>query len=272
MSTRRNGRVQTTTMTKQVRCAVYTRKSTDEGLDSGFSSLDAQREACEAYIASQKHEGWTLLPHRYDDGNVSGATMDRPALGRLLADAREGKVDAIVFYRLDRLSRYLPDFARIMEVLDANGCAIVSVTEQLNTSTPSGRLHLNMVMSFAQHEREVISERTRDKMSAARRKGRWTGGYPVLGYDIDPEGGRLHVNEDEATRARAIFDLYLEQGSLLSTVRELRRLGWTSKRWTTRKGAERGGRPFTKATLSYFLTNRIYVGQVAFQGKVYDGE
>lgn len=272
MTSRRNGRVETATMARQVRCAIYTRKSTDEGLDSGFSSLDAQREACEAYIASQKHEGWTCLRDRYDDGGVSGATMDRPALRRLLADTQAGMIDCIVFYRLDRLSRYLPDFARIMEILDAKGCAIVSVTEALNTSTPSGRLHLNMVMSFAQHEREVISERTRDKMSAARRKGRWTGGSPVLGYDIDPDGGRIHVNEEEAARVRAIFDLYLEKASLLATVRELRRLGWTSKRWTTRHGTERGGLPITKATLSYLLANRLYAGQVAFRGEVYAGE
>jgi len=257
---------------KTIRCAIYTRKSTDEGLDRDFNSLDAQRESAEAFIASQKNEGWVCLPDRYDDGGYTGGNMDRPALQRLLADIEGGKVDAIVVYKVDRLSRSLLDFARIMETLDRHGVWFVSVTQQFNTTTSMGRLMLNVLLSFAQFEREIIGERTRDKMSAARRKGKWVGGMPILGYDIAPEGGRLVVNEDEAERVRAIFALYLEHQALIPTVQELARRGWTNKRWRTKRGRERGGQPFDKNSLLRLLSNVAYLGKVNYHGQMYDAE
>lgn len=266
---KRNG---TPTAKETMRVAIYTRKSTEEGLDSDFSSLDAQREACEAYIASQKHEGWVCLVDRYDDGGYSGATADRPALKRLLCDVEAGKVDVVVAYRLDRVSRFLPDFVRINETLANHDCALVSVTEAFSTATPAGRLHLNMLMSFAQHEREVIAERTRDKMSAARRKGRWTGGCPVLGYDVDPDGGSIHVNAGEAKQVRDIFQLYLDRGSLSETVDELNRRGWKTKAWTTRRGVERVGHEFHKNTVALLLGNVAYIGKVRHRDVIYPGQ
>ncbi|MCD6405219.1 MAG: recombinase family protein [Planctomycetes bacterium] len=256
---------------QRIRCAIYTRKSTEEGLDQEFNSLDAQREAGEAFVESQRHEGWVCLPDRYDDGGFSGGNMDRPALKRLLADVEAGKIECIVVYKVDRLSRSLLDFARIMETLDKQHVSFVSVTQQFNTTHSMGRLTLNILLSFAQFEREIIAERTSDKMSAARRKGRWVGGRPVLGYDIAPEGGRLVVNEGEAARIRAIFEIYIERQSLIATVKELNRRGWTTKRWITRKGRESGGRPFTKDTLFRLLTNPIYLGKVRHKGNLYEG-
>src|SRR5207237_9661454 len=238
----------------QVRCAIYTRKSTEEGMEQEFNSLDAQREASEAYIASQKNEGWTCLPTRYDDGGFTGGNMDRPALKRLLADIEAGQVDAIIVYKLDRFSRSLLDFAKMMETLDRHQVAFVSITQQFSTGTSMGRLVLNVLLSFAQFEREIIAERTRDKIAATRRKGKCTGGYPLLGYDVDPRGGRLLVNEEEAVRVRAIFALYLEKQSLLPVVEELARRGWMGKRWRNRKGKERGGQPFTRTSLHRLLT------------------
>lgn len=255
-----------------VRCAVYTRKSTEEGLNQEFNSLDAQREACEAYIASQKHEGWALLAECYDDPGYSGATADRPALKRLLRDVEAGRIDTVTVYRLDRVSRFLPDFARINEIFEKHMCALVSVTEAFSTATPAGRLHLNMLMSFSQHEREVIAERTRHKMAAARRRGRWIGGIPILGYDIHPDGGKLLANKTEAKRVRQIFELYLEKESLLDTCRELNRRGWTTKAWTTREGVARTGKPWTKTALSTLLTNWTFAGKIQFEGVVYEGE
>jgi site-specific DNA recombinase len=196
-----------------VRCAVYTRKSTEEGLDQEFNSLDAQREAAEAFIRSQRHQGWTLLPERYDDGGFSGGNLDRPALQRLLEDIEAGRVDCVVVYKVDRLSRSLLDFARLMDRFDQRTVSFVAVTQQLNTTT-SGRLTLNILLSFAQFEREIIGERTRDKMTAARRKGKWVGGMPVLGYDVAPDGGHLVVNAQEADRVREIFRLYAQHQSL----------------------------------------------------------
>jgi site-specific DNA recombinase len=254
------------------RCAVYTRKSTEEGLDQEFNSLDAQREAAEAYIASQKHEGWICLPDAYDDGGFTGGNMDRPALRRLMADVEAGRVDCVIVYKVDRLSRSLLDFARIMEVLDKHRVSFVSVTQQFNTSTSTGRLMQNVLLSFAQFEREIIAERTRDKMSAARRKGKWIGGVPVLGYDVDPQGGRIVVNEAEAKRVRAIFDLYVEKESLTETLREVNRRRWTTKTWVTKKGKARGGTPFEKNTLFHLLTNATYVGKVDHRGTIYAGE
>jgi len=225
-----------------VRCAIYTRKSTEEGLEQEFNTLDAQRDAAEAFIRSQRGEGWVALPEHYDDGGFTGANMDRPALQKLLQDARDGLVDCVMVHKVDRLTRSLLDFARIMEVLDKHGVSFVSVTQQFNTTSSLGRLTLNILLSFAQFEREMIAERTKDKMSAARRKGRWVGGIPMLGYDISERGGALVVNEDEAARVRAIFDLYLEHGSLIPVVQELNRRGWRTKEWTTRKGKVAGGR------------------------------
>lgn len=213
------------TSEKVIRCAIYTRKSTEEGLDQDFNSLDAQRESAEAFIASQKNEGWVCLPERYDDGGFTGGNLDRPAMKRLLTDVVAGKIDCIVVYKVDRLSRSLLDFARIMETLDKHGISFVSVTQQFNTTHSMGRLTMNILLSFAQFEREIISERTRDKMTAARKKGKWIGGIPVLGYGIDPKARRLVVNEEEAFKVRAIFDLYLEHQSLLSTARVLNSRG-----------------------------------------------
>ncbi|MCK4414403.1 MAG: recombinase family protein [Candidatus Eisenbacteria sp.] len=255
-----------------VRCAIYTRKSTSEGLEQDFNTLDAQREAAEAYIASQKAEGWVALPERYDDGGFSGASMDRPALKRLLAEVEAGKVDCIIIYKVDRLSRSLLDFAKIMERLDAQDTALVAVTQRLDTSTSMGRLTLNMLLSFAQFEREIIAERTRDKVAASRRKGKWGGGYPVLGYDLVPGGGGLVVNEGEATRVRDIFALYAENQSLATTARELDRRGWRTKRWTTHRGDERGGRPFSPNALRVLLTNPVYTGRVRHRDTTHPGE
>src|SRR5690242_484799 len=238
-----------------VRCAVYTRKSTEEGLEQEFSSLDAQREAAEAYVRSQAGEGWALLPERYDDGGFTGGNMDRPALRRLLADIEAGKIDAVIVYKVDRLSRSLLDFARLMELFERHRVSFVSITQQFNSATSMGRLVLNVLLSFAQFEREIIAERTRDKIAATRRKGKWAGGRPLLGYDVDPRGGRLLVNVEEAQRVRAIFGLYLEHGGLLPVVQELERRGWANKRWQTKKGQQRGGRPFTKTSLHRLLTN-----------------
>jgi site-specific DNA recombinase len=257
-----------------IRCAVYTRKSNEDGLDQEFNSLDAQREAGEAYVASQKSEGWECLPERYDDGGFSGGNLERPALKRLLADIEAGKVDCIVVYKVDRLSRSLLDFARIMEVLDQRKVAFVSVTQQFNTSTPMGRLVLNVLLSFAQFEREIIGERIRDKIAAQRRKGKWAGGYPILGYDVDRSAvsPKLVVNAYEAHRVREIFSLYLSLGALMPVVDELAKRGWTNKEWTTKRGGRKGGRAFDKGSLYALLTNPLYVGKIKHKTDLFDGE
>jgi site-specific DNA recombinase len=257
---------------KSVRCAVYTRKSTEEGLEKEFNSLDAQREAGEAYVASQRHEGWHLSPEKYDDGGFTGGNMDRPALTRLMVDIEAGQVDCVVVYKVDRLSRSLLDFARMMEVFETRRVAFVSVTQQFNTATSMGRLVLNVLLSFAQFEREIISERTRDKIAATRKKGKWAGGHPILGFDVDPTSLKLVVNNAEATQVRAIFQLYLEYEALLPVVQELIRRGWTCKRWQTRKGHVRGGQPFIRTSLYRLLTNVAYLGKVRHKDAVYDGE
>jgi site-specific DNA recombinase len=257
---------------RTLRCAIYTRKSTEEGLEQTFNTLDAQRDAAEAFIRSQRQEGWVVLPDKYDDGGFTGANMDRPALQKLLQDARDGVVDCVMVYKVDRLTRSLLDFARIMDVLDKHGVNFVSVTQQFNTTGSLGRLTLNILLSFAQFEREMIAERTKDKMSAARRKGRWVGGIPMLGYDLSDKGAALVVNADEAARVRAIFDLYLEHGSLIPVVQDLDRRGWRMKEWTTRKGTSAGGHEFTKNRLYNLLTNMVYVGKVDHAGQVYAGE
>ena len=257
-----------------VRCAIYTRKSTEEGLEQEFNSLDAQREAGEAFIASQRMAGWTCSTERYDDGGFSGGNADRPALKRLLEDIEAGLVDCVVVYKVDRLSRSLLDFARMMETFERHGVSFVSVTQQFNTAHSMGRLTLNILLSFAQFEREIISERTRDKIAAARKKGKWAGGRPVLGYDIVPGSGgsKLAVNAGEAERVRAIFAVYLEQRSLLRASAILNERGWTTKAWTAKNGSPQGGRRFDKAVLSKLLTNPVYVGKVRHHEDLYDGE
>jgi site-specific DNA recombinase len=252
------------------RCAVYTRKSTEDGLEQEFNSLDAQREAGEAYIKSQISEGWECLADLYDDGGFTGANMDRPALKRLLSDIEAGRIDVVVVYKVDRLSRSLLDFARMMEAFERHHISFVSVTQQFNTATSMGRLILNVLLSFAQFEREMISERTRDKIAATRRKGKWSGGMPLLGYDVVDT--KLIVNSVEAERVRAIFNLYLEYDGLLRVVQELDRRGWHNKLWITRKGIERGGRSFDKNSLWHLLTNVTYIGKVKYKGEVHDGE
>src|SRR5690242_7965130 len=199
--------------TRPVRCAIYTRKSTEEGLAQEFNSLDAQRDCAEAYIQSQRQQGWMALPQHYDDGGFTGANLERPALKRLLTDIEAGRIDCVVIYKVDRLSRSLFDFARLMDTFDKHGVSFVSVTQQLNSYTPMGRLTLNILLSFAQFERELVGERTRDKTAAARRKGKWTGGYPVLGYDSDSSLSRLVINEGEAEQVRGIFNLFLQHQS-----------------------------------------------------------
>jgi len=253
-----------------IRCAIYTRKSTEEGLEQEFNSLDAQRESAEAFIKSQAHEGWTCLPEHYDDGGFTGGNMDRPALRRLIADIEAGKVDCVVVYKVDRLSRSLLDFSRMMEVFDRQNASFVSVTQQFNTTHSMGRLTLNILLSFAQFEREIIGERTRDKIAAARRKGKWSGGVPILGYDV--QGGKLLVNEAEAGQVRAIFNLYLEHEALLPVVKELERRGWRNKQWTTKKGVAKGGRRFDKTGLHHLLTNVAYAGKVKHKADTHEGE
>jgi len=255
---------------RPVRCAVYTRKSTEEGLEQEFNSLHAQRESAEAYIKSQKQMGWVCLPEHYDDGGFTGGNLDRPALKRLLTDVDKGLIDCLVVYKVDRLSRSLLDFAKIMEAFEKRQVAFVSVTQMFNTATSMGRLVLNVLLSFAQFEREIISERTRDKIAAARRKGKWVGGQPFLGYDV--QGSKLVVNKEEAVRVRAIFELYLRHQGLIPVVQELEKRGWLAKRWQTRKGHFRGGQRFTKSSLHHLLTNPAYLGKVKYKKEVHPGE
>jgi DNA invertase Pin-like site-specific DNA recombinase len=254
------------------RCAIYTRKSTEEGLNQPFNTLEAQREAAEAYILSQRHLGWTVIADRYDDGGYTGGNLERPALQKLLTDLEAGKIDCVVIYKVDRLSRSLLDFARLMEIFEQHGVSLVSVTQPLNTTSSLGRLTLNILLSFAQFEREIIADRTRDKMSAARRKGKWVGGIPVLGYDVAAGGGKLMVNHEEAWHVRAIFGLYLELQSVDKLQVELQKRGWLNKRRRRRVGNPDAGRPFTKAGLERLLANVVYIGQVQFQGENYAGE
>jgi DNA invertase Pin-like site-specific DNA recombinase len=245
---------------RKLRCAVYTRKSSEEGLEQEFNSLDAQREACEAYIASQKAEGWLLVSDRYDDGGVSGATLERPALKRLLADIEAQRVDVVVVYKIDRLSRALMDFSKLVEVFDRNNVTFVSITQSFNTTTSMGRLTLNILLSFAQFEREVIGERIRDKFAASRKKGMWMGGFVPLGYDVKDR--KLVVNEDEAATVRMIFERFTGMRSATTLVRALRAEGITGKR----------GKLVDKGYLYKLLNNRVYVGDAVHKGTSYPGE
>jgi site-specific DNA recombinase len=245
---------------RRLRCAIYTRKSSEEGLEQEFNSLDAQREACSAYIASQRSEGWTLLAGRYDDGGVSGGTLDRPALRRLLADIEHGIVDVVVVYKIDRLSRALMDFAKLVEVFDRNGVTFVSVTQSFNTTTSMGRLTLNILLSFAQFEREVIGERIRDKIAASRKRGMWMGGVVPLGYRVRDR--KLIIHDDEAVVVRAIFQRFVELGSAALLARSLAADGFRSRR----------GKPFDKAALYKILANRVYIGEAVHKGVGHPGE
>ena len=269
---KRNTIRDTPTETKLVRCAIYTRKSSEEGLEQEFNSLDAQRESGESYVKSQPSEGWTCATDRYDDGGYSGGNVERPALKRLFADIEAGKIDCVVVYKVVRLSRSQLDFARMMETFEKRNVSFVSVTQQFNTATSMGRLVLNVLLSFAQFEREIISERTRDKIAATRRKGTWSGGHPVLGYNIDPNGFKLVVNPEEAERVREIFKLYLQYQSLLPVVEELHRRGWVGKKWKSRKGVELGGKAFTRTSLYKLLTNVVYIGKVRYKTEHHPGE
>ncbi len=260
-----------------VRCAIYTRKSTEEGLQQDFNTLDAQRESAEAYIASQNANDWVALPTRYDDGGFSGANIDRPAFQQLMADVASGHIDCIVIYKIDRLSRSLTDFARVMETLESHNVTLISVTQHFNTTSSMGRLTLNILLSFAQFEREMISERTKDKIGAMRRRGKHWGGHPTLGYDVQrppesPGGARLVVNPDEAARVRGMFDLYLEHKAMMPVVEEVARRGWRKKAWTTKAGKAMGNGVIDKPTLWRILTNVIYLGKVTYAGEVYEGE
>src|SRR6266498_1408033 len=255
---------------RALRCAIYTRKSSEEGLEQQFNSLHAQREACEAYIKSQRHEGWVCLAQHYDDGGLSGATMDRPALRQLLADIQAGKIDAVVTYKVDRLTRSLADFAKIVEIFDAKGVSFVSVTQQFNTTTSMGRLTLNVLLSFAQFEREVAGERIRDKFAASRRKAMWMGGTIPLGYDVKDR--KLTVNEAEAETVRLIFARYLALGCVSKLRDELDRQGVRSKQRILPSGRVLGGCSFGRGALYHLLRNRIYLGEVVHKGVVYPGE
>jgi len=256
----------------RLRCGIYTRKSTEEGLEQEFNSLDAQREAAEAFVLSQRREGWIALPDLYDDGGFTGANMERPALTRLLRAVEAGELDCVVVYKVDRLSRSLLDFTRMLSIFEKHKVSFVAVTQQFNTSTSLGRLTLNILLSFAQFERELIGERTRDKMSAARRKGKWVGGCPVLGYDVDPGGGRLIVNEEEAKRVRSIFALFEKHRSAVLTLAEIERRDWRLKSWTRKTGQFRAGGPFALNSLRRLLTNIAYTGAVRHKGQPYPGE
>lgn len=256
-------------MSRTVRCAIYTRKSTEEGLDQSFNSLDAQREACEAYVQSQAGEGWKALPTKYDDGGFSGGNLDRPGIQHLLVDIEAGKVDVIVVYKVDRLTRSLMDFAKIVERLDTRGVSFVSVTQAFNTTTSMGRLTLNVLLSFAQFEREVTGERIRDKIAASKAKGMWMGGNVPLGYDLGDR--ELVVNSVEAEQVRHIFNRYLALASGVTLARELRRDGIHSKRWISRAGRTRGGHPFSCGALYYLLQNQLYLGEIVHKGVSHAG-
>src|SRR6266436_618795 len=255
---------------KPLRCAIYTRKSTEHGLDLEFNSLDAQRDACEAYIKSQASQGWKALPQHYDDPAYSGGNLDRPALKKLLADIGAGRIDVVVVYKIDRLTRSLADFAKLVEAFDARSISFVAVTQQFNTTTSMGRLTLNVLLSFAQFERELSSERVRDKIAASKRKGKWTGGTVPLGYDGKDK--KLVVSKTEAETVRAIFRLYLELKSFSKLVAELDRRSIVTKQRNTKVAKYNGGIPFTYGPLAYFLKNRVYLGEVHHGGKWFEGE
>jgi DNA invertase Pin-like site-specific DNA recombinase len=254
----------------KLRCAIYTRKSSEDGLEQEFNSLDAQREACAAYIASQKHEGWVLLPEHYDDGGLSGGSLERPALQQLLRDIADGRVDQIVVYKIDRLTRSLADFAKLVDRLDEAGASFVSVTQSFNTSTSMGRLTLNVLLSFAQFEREVTAERIRDKIAASKRKGLWMGGNVPLGYD--PDGRTLKINIDEAQTIKTIYGLYDEHRAMNQVREQAEHIRLRSKRCRLADGSQRGGHVMSRGQLHHILTNPIYAGRIRHKGQVFEGQ
>jgi DNA invertase Pin-like site-specific DNA recombinase len=258
------------TSKRQIRCAIYTRKSTEEGLEQDFNSLDAQREACEAYVVSQKAEGWIASRGDFDDGGFSGGTLERPALQRLLKEIEAGNIDVVVVYKIDRLSRSLMDFAKLVEVFERRSVTFVSVTQSFNTTTSMGRLTLNVLLSFAQFEREVTGERIRDKFAASKKKGMWMGGCPPLGYDIDSR--KLVVNAAEAKTVNLIFRRYLDLGCVRALRDDLTAKHIASKVWTSTTGRAHGGTPFDRGALYCLLKNRVYIGETIHKGKSYPGE
>ncbi len=255
---------------KHLSCAIYTRKSTEEGLDQNFNSLDAQRDACESYVASQKSEGWLLTQERYDDGGFSGGNLDRPGLKRLLADIRSGLIDIVVVYKIDRLSRSLADFAKLVELFDERKVTFVSVTQAFNTTTSMGRLTLNILLSFAQFERELAGERVRDKIAASRQRGIWMGGTPPLGYDVVER--KLVPNPAEAAIVREMFSRFATVPSMATLVKDLRARGVTSKTWITTKGTEHKGKLIDKPAIYKIFNNPVYIGIAAYKGQHYPGE
>jgi site-specific DNA recombinase len=255
---------------KATHCAIYTRKSSEEGLEQDFNSLHAQREACEAYVTSQKHEGWRALPATYDDGGFSGGWMERPGLQKLLADIEARAIDVVVVYKVDRLTRSLMDFAKLVEIFDAEGVSFVSVTQSFNTTTSMGRLTLNMLLSFAQFEREVTGERIRDKLAASKRRGIWVGGIVPLGYEVRDR--KLVIREDEAATVRLIFERYLALGSLPALQRDLWERGIVTRVRILSSGRTIGGVPLTNGPLAHLLRNRVYVGELNHKGPSHPGE
>jgi DNA invertase Pin-like site-specific DNA recombinase len=258
------------TTPSRIRCAIYTRKSSEEGLEQSFNSLDAQREACEAYIVSQRHEGWQLIPTQYDDGGFSGGNMERPALKRLLEDIAAKRVDTVVVYKVDRLTRSLADFAKIVEQFDKQGISFVSVTQQFNTTTSMGRLTLNVLLSFAQFEREVTGERIRDKIAASKRKGMWMGGVVPLGYDL--EDRHLVLNPAEADRVKEIYRNYLKLGCVTKLQAYLEQQGILSKKRMSRTGRASGGASYSRGALYLILHNRIYLGEIKHKAAFFPGQ
>ena len=252
------------------RCAIYTRVSTENGLDQEFNSLEAQRESCEAYVRSQSQEGWRLSPARYDDGGFSGGTMDRPGLQRLLEQIRSGQIDTVVVYKVDRLTRSLADFAKLVELFDRHEVSFVSVTQSFNTTSSMGRLTLNVLLSFAQFEREVTGERIRDKIAASKKKGMWMGGTVPLGYEVRDR--KLVIVQEQAEQVRLIFKRYLDLGSLDLLLKDLRSRGILTKVRRLVTGHAVGGIPFTRGPLAYLLRNRVYIGEVAYRGGIHPGE
>jgi len=253
-----------------MRCAIYTRKSTVEGLDQDFNTLDAQREACENYVQSLKHEGWTFLSEHYDDGGYTGANIERPALKRLIEDIELNKIDCVVVYKIDRLSRSLSDFVKLIEYFDKHKVAYVSITQHFNTNSSMGRLTLNILLSFAQFERDIISERTKDKMLAARKRGQWTGGFPVLGYYIIEK--KLIINKEEAELVKQIFNLYLIEKSALRVAKVLNQQGFKTKEYTSRNNISYGNNLFCKADILNIISNVLYIGKTKCNSSVFNGE
>jgi site-specific DNA recombinase len=255
---------------KKIRCAIYTRKSSEDGLEQEFNSLDAQREACASYVASQKHDGWVLLPTAYDDGGLSGGSLERAALQRLMQDMRDDHVDQIIVYKIDRLTRSLADFSKIVDVLDAAGASFVSVTQSFNTATSMGRLTLNMLLSFAQFEREVTAERIRDKIAASKRKGLWMGGVVPIGYDAD--GRTLSINEAEATTIRTLYNLYEIHQTVRAVKEQADKLQLQTKQRHSRDGTISGGGTFARGHIHQILTNPLYAGRIRHRKLVYEGQ